>query len=290
MFAVIGATGNVGRSTLKTLRAASAPVRAIVREAAKGHGLREVGCEVAIADVQDPAALAAAIAGTYAVQVILPLRLNVNDPAADMRVSVKCIVQALLKARPHRILLISDYGAHVNYNIGMPSVFHECEAGIRSIDADLIILRSAEHMHNWTRSFPSAFMSGILPSLQDPVDMVQPTIAAADLGLISAELLLQPERGKTLRIIHAEGPCRYSAVDVATALTELSGKTVQAKAVPRELWKHAFGQMPGGLAELLFKANDAKNKGGLVDVEPGFTEVRRGPTVLIDALRPLVLV
>ncbi len=46
--------------------------------------------------------------------------------------------------------------------------------------------------------------------------------------------------------------------------------------------------MPASLAELLIKVNDAKNRGGLVDVETDAGEVRYGATTLIDALRPLV--
>jgi NAD(P)H dehydrogenase (quinone) len=46
--------------------------------------------------------------------------------------------------------------------------------------------------------------------------------------------------------------------------------------------------MPASLADLLIKANDAKNKGGLVDIEPMVGEVIYGATELIDGLRPFV--
>ena len=46
--------------------------------------------------------------------------------------------------------------------------------------------------------------------------------------------------------------------------------------------------MSPSLAELLIKANDAQNQGGLVDIEQD-GEVRHGTTRLIDALRPLFL-
>lgn len=45
--------------------------------------------------------------------------------------------------------------------------------------------------------------------------------------------------------------------------------------------------MPASLADLLIKTNDAKNRGGLIDVEPK-GEVRYGTTELIDALRLLL--
>jgi hypothetical protein len=46
--------------------------------------------------------------------------------------------------------------------------------------------------------------------------------------------------------------------------------------------------MPPTLADLLIKANDAKNKGGLVDVEKSVGEVIYGKTELADVLRPLL--
>ena len=45
--------------------------------------------------------------------------------------------------------------------------------------------------------------------------------------------------------------------------------------------------MPASLADLLIGTNDAKNEGGLVDVEAD-GEVRYGTTDLIDALRSLM--
>jgi NAD(P)H dehydrogenase (quinone) len=289
MFAIIGAAGNVGASTAAALRKAGAPVRAILRDAAKAARLEGIGCEVALADLQDAAALAAAIAGADAVQIIAPVSPRAKDPAADLRRSIASVVEAVAKARPRRVLAISDYGAHVADDIGMPSLFRDFEARLRRLDADVVVLRSAEHMHNWMRAIPAALASGVLTTFQDPVERTQPTIAAHDLGCIAAELLMAPNAGKALRVVHAEGPRRYSAADVAAALSAFSGQAIAAQAVPQSQWKQAFERtMPASLAELLIKANDAKNKGGLVDIEPDVGEVRYGATTLIEALRPLV--
>ena len=288
MFAIIGAAGNVGYSTSSALRQAGVPVRAILRDAAKAARLSEIGCEIGMADLQDTGSLAQAIGNADAVQIIAPPSPQAKDPAEDLRRSIESLVAALAQARPKRVLAISDYGAHVADDIGMPSIFHDFEARLRRLGGHKLILRSAEHMHNWGRVIPTALASGTLPSLQDPIDMAQPTISAQDLGFISAKLLLRPDSGNDVDVIHAEGPRRYSASDVATSLSQLSGRTVHAQAVPRSQWKEVFGRMPASLADLLIKANDAKNKGGLVDVEPNAGEVIYGTTELIDALRPLL--
>ncbi len=289
MFAIVGATGNVGYSTSSALLRAGAPVRAILRDPTKAARLSGLGCQIATADLQDATALAKAIGDADTVQIIVPVSPRATDPADDLRRSIESLFQALAQARPRRVLAISDYGAHVAHDIGMPSVFRGLEARLAQLETQLIVLRSAEHMHNWGRVIPTAVASGILPTFQNPVDMAQPTISAPDLGLIAADLLLGPESGKGLEVIHAEGPRRYSASDVAAAVSQLSGRAVHARAVPRSQWQQTFERtMPASLANLLIKANDAKNKGGVVEIAPDAGEVRYGTTSLIDALRPLV--
>jgi len=290
MFTIIGAAGNVGYSTSSALRRAGMPVRAILRDRTKAARLSDIGCEIITADLHDAAALAKAIDGANAVQIIMPVSPRAKDPADGLRRSIESLFEAMAQARPKRVLAISDYGAHVADDIGMPSMFRDLEVRLAQLETQLLVLRSAEHMHNWARVIPMAVASGILPTFQDPVDMAQPTISAHDLGLIAADLLLRPESGKELEVIHAEGPHRYSANDVAAVVSQLSSRVVRARAVPRSQWQATFERtMPPSLANLLIKANDAKNKGGLVEISPNAGDVRYGPTSLIDALRPLVL-
>lgn len=289
MFAIVGAAGKVGYATASALCKAGKPVRAILRDAAKAPRLEEIGCEVVLADLRDSRALARAIGSADVVQVILPPSPQADDPAGEMRRAIESLAGALEEACPKRVLAISDYGAHVAHDIGMPTMCRFFEERLSQVPGHKLFLRSAEHMQGWVHAIPVAVASGTLPTFHDPVDILLPTISAPDLGLIAADLLLRPAGEQNPEIIHAEGPRRYSAVDVATALSELSGRTIDVKAVARSQWKEAFEQgMSASLAELLIKANDAQNKGGLVDIEPHAGEVRYGSTKLIDALRPLV--
>jgi len=60
MIAVTGITGKIGSQLARTLLAANKPVRAVVRNLLKGRAWEMEGCEVAQADINDSAALAAA--------------------------------------------------------------------------------------------------------------------------------------------------------------------------------------------------------------------------------------
>ncbi|KAL6788830.1 hypothetical protein J3E68DRAFT_415763 [Trichoderma sp. SZMC 28012] len=289
MFAIVGAAGKVGYATSLALRDAGMPVKAILRDESKARRLTEIGCEIAIADLLDSKALAKAIGDAHTVQIILPPSPRAKDPAEEMRRGIESLASALEEARPKRVLAISDYGAHITNDIGMPTLCRTFEERLSKLDCHKVFLRSAEHMQGWGRAIPRAIESGTLPSFHDPLDMEFPTVSAPDVGVIAADVLLRPASDKIVEIVHAEGPRRYSANDVAVVLSQLLGRTINAEAVPRSQWKGAFESvMSPSLAELLIKANDAQNEGGLVDVEPDAKEVRYGTTELLDALRPFV--
>jgi NAD(P)H dehydrogenase (quinone) len=289
LYTILGAGGKVGSSTASALRKAGMPVRAVLRDKTRSAWLSSIGCEIATADFHDVDSLVRVFQETDTVQVILPLNMKANDPAADMRHAVDCLVNALETSATKRVLLISDYGAHVVDDIGMPSIFHMFEERLSRLSGHKIFLRSAEHMENWARAIPPILASGTLSSFHSPVNRALPMISAHDVGLISADLLMQPTTGNHIQIIHAEGPCRYSDKDVAATLSGLLARTIVTAQAERSQWEEIFGKIvPPSLAQLLIKTNDAHNTGGLIDVQPGSTGIRRGNTELEDVLQALL--
>ncbi|EXL65228.1 hypothetical protein FOPG_18540 [Fusarium oxysporum f. sp. conglutinans race 2 54008] len=277
MFAIFGATGKVGYATAAALRQAGMQVWAIVRNESKAEPLREMGCEMQ--------SLTASFRNADVVQIILPPTMDAADPAEGMRKGINNLANALEETRPIRVLAISDYGAHVEGDIGMPTVCRGLEKRLARIGGHKIFLRSAEHMQGWERVIPAVKESGTLPTFHSPVDKLFPTISAPDLGPIAARLLLRPLGRSGVDVVHAEGPQRFCAADVANALGEHLGRSIQTNIIPRELWDDVFRRvMKPSMAELLIKANDAQNQGGLVDIEPGSDEAYFGTTTLFDAL------
>lgn len=282
MYAILGAAGKVGYSTSSTLRHAGVPVRAVLRDTAKSSRLYELGCDIAVANLQDPDALAQAIVGVAAVQVICPPLPQVPDTADDMVRSIGSIMEALDKARPDLVLAISDYGAHVRDDIGMPTMFRYFEERLAELPMRKIFLRSAEHMEGWAALLPVAGANGTLPTFHHPDEREFPTVSARDVGEIAADLLLRPDVETNHRIVHVEGPRRYSAADVAEAFTHLLGRSVTAEAVPRGEWLATFGRVVSpSAAELLVKLYDAHNRGGLVDVERSLFNRRQNRTAAL---------
>jgi uncharacterized protein YbjT (DUF2867 family) len=67
MHAIMGITGQIGGVVARALLASEQPVRAVVRDAAKGQAWSERGCEVALATIDDAISLAAAFRGAESV-------------------------------------------------------------------------------------------------------------------------------------------------------------------------------------------------------------------------------
>ena len=127
MYAIIGAGGKVGYATSKALRQANVPVRAILRSFAKAAQLQQIGCEVAVADLLDANSLAKAMQKAEAVQVIIPPSPQSKDGEQEMKDIIENVVTALVQTKPKKILAVSDYGSHVQSDIGMPTLFRGLE-------------------------------------------------------------------------------------------------------------------------------------------------------------------
>jgi NAD(P)H dehydrogenase (quinone) len=290
MFVILGATGKVGRATITALRKAGAPVRAVVRDRAKAQPLAELGCEIAMADMLDASAVARAIEGASAVQMICPVNPKGADAAADMQRAIESVGEALQTVPPPVVLAISDYGAEVESGTGVTWLFHVLEERLRRLSSRLIFLRSAEHMQNWARMMPVVIKTGSVPCMHHPLTKLFPTVSTSDVGAIAAELLLSPAAAAdSPRIVHVEGPRRYTSLDVAEAMSSLFGRKISAHELPRTEWESTL--LRAGPSEsyvrLIAELFDAHNA-GRIDAEPGVGEIRRGPTELVEALKPLV--
>jgi NAD(P)H dehydrogenase (quinone) len=289
-YTIFGATGKVGRATARALRDQGRPVRAIVRDERRGRELVEWGCGLAVADVRDPATIARAVDGADAVQVICPIVPTALDAPAELRGVVDAFAEALISAPPPTVLAISDYGAELDSGTGITLTFHHLEQRLRELPSDVTFLRSAEHMQNWRRQVPAAVESGVLGSLHQPLTKRFPTVSAPDLGAVAAELLTdEAPRSPLPRIVYLEGPQRYTALDVAATLSELAGRSIVARELPRSDWVAALqrGGVGVSYAELVAELFDAHNA-GRIDAQHGAGEVRHATTGLRAALSELL--
>ncbi|MDN7425882.1 NAD(P)H-binding protein [Burkholderia sp. AU45388] len=290
MFVIFGASGNVGLSTVTALRNAGHSVRAVLRDARHRERFVQLGCDVAIAGLADANAIAAAIDGAQAVQLLCPAPAVDPDPAATMTRTIDAATAALAANPPPALLALSDYGAELEGNTGITRLFRDFEARLKTIPTQLTLLRSAEHLQNWARALPVALGTGVLPSFHHPVGKVFPTVWAPDVGVVAARLLLDaPEGGSGPRIVSVEGPRRVSVTAIADTLGAVARRAIVAHALPRDTWSATL--LRAGLSErhaqLIVDLYDVHNA-GRIDVEADVSERVYGTTTLEEALAVLV--
>ncbi|CAG4893215.1 NmrA family NAD(P)-binding protein [Paraburkholderia gardini] len=289
MFVIFGATGHAGRLTATRLREAGLPVRAVVRRADQAKELKATGCEIAFADLMDLASVTKAIEGAQAVQMICPVPSGHADPEHAMHTMIDVAAQALRANPPQHVLAISDYGAELDMNTGITRLFHYLERQLSASVPRLTLLRSAEHMQNWSRAIPVALATGMLPGLHHPLTKRFPSVAAQDVGALAATLLREGPPVTATRIVSIEAMVRVSPMDVARVIQQEAGREIVARELPRNQWFSVLTR--GGLsakhANLIVDLYDAHNAGH-IDIEANVTGRRFGTTALADVLAPLV--
>lgn len=285
---VFGATGRVGSRAAAELLRRRLPVRAVSRDLMRGRMLAPAGCEVVTADLRDGMGVRIAIEGAAGVFIVCPIGVAAENPIVEARRIIDAVAWALDSARPPAVVVLSEYGAHHRSGTGLPLLFHWLESRLRTIPAPMTFLRSAEHMQEWERYWLLASRTRVLPCMLAPLTRPFAVVSADDVGIEAATLLAEgdashPTEGP--RVVHVEGPCRYSALDVAATFSALVSRPVLARELPRDAW-HAQFLATGhadGYARLAAELADARNA-GRIDAETGVGELRRGHTTLSEAL------
>jgi len=286
MYVIAGVSGNTGSVAADTLLAAKQPVRVIVRDAAKGEPWAAKGAQVAVASLDDRAALARALTGATGAYLLLPPNaFGETDLAAKRKQLAASIIGAVADARPGHVVLLSSIGAHLPSGTGPIQYLRPLEQGLRESGVPSTFLRAGFFQENWLGSAPGAIESGTLYyGLQS--DLKLPQVATPDIGRTAAKLLLEgPPRGA--RIVQLAGPAELTLTEVAGVLGKIAGKSIAAVTVPRQATIGAFTGMGASqvVAEGYADMIDTFNAGRLV-WEDG--EVVRGTVTLEQRLRELL--
>jgi uncharacterized protein YbjT (DUF2867 family) len=282
MFAVMGVTGKVGGAVVRHLRAASAPVRAIVRDQAKGTVWAEAGCEVAIATLDDEQSLAMAFAGARGVFAMLPPQF---DPAPDFpvaRAMIATLRSALAAAHPERLVVLSTIGADAS----QPNLLNQLgllEAALTDLPCRATFLRAAWFMDNAAGDLTDA-RRGVIRSHLQPTDRAIAMIASRDVGQCAADLLLADEAPG---IVELEAKDRISPDRIAAAYAKALGHDVRAVAVPRDAWEAEFRAT--GMTNPLPRMQmiDGFNQGWIDFADHG-AHARKGMTTIDQVIADIV--
>lgn len=237
MYAITGITGQVGGALAEALFTAGKPFRAVVRDAAKGEALATRGADVAFAGIDDTAALTKAFEGTEAVFILLPPIFDPPSGFPEADRSIVSIRDALLAARPGRVVVLSTIGAQATTE-NLLSRLGILENELRRLPMPVAFLRAGWFMENAQWDVASARDQGIVDSFLTPLDQSFAMVATRDVGERAAALL--QERWDGVRVVELEGPVRSSPNELAAAFAEALGRPVQARVVARDSWEERF--------------------------------------------------
>jgi uncharacterized protein YbjT (DUF2867 family) len=286
MYVIAGVSGNTGSVAAATLLADKQPVRVIVRDPAKGEPWKARGAEVAVASLDDRAALARALAGAKGAYLILPpTQWTETDIPGGRRRLTDALIGAVTDARPGHVVLLSSIGANHPSGTGPIQHLHPIEEGLRASGVPSTLLRAGFFMENWAGMARGAIESGTLYYGMRS-DAKLPQVATPDIGRTAARLLVEgPPRG--VRVVQLAGPADLTLQETADVLGKIAGKPIAAVTVPRQATVDAFTGMGASrdIAEMYAELTVAFNDGLLV--WEGHDLVR-GSVTLEERLRELL--
>lgn len=283
MFAITGITGRVGGGVARELLDAGLPVRAVVRNPAKGAEWVARGCEVAIAELNDVDALTPAFAGTEGVFVLVPPNFDPAPGFPETGSIVAAVKSALAKARPAKVVCLSTIGGQATQT-NLLTQLHFAEQHLGAMAIPICFLRPAWFLENAAWDIQPARENGAFPSFLQPIDRRIPMVAVGDVCRIAAQLLRERWPGK--RVVGLEGPRRVSPSDIALILSQLLGRTVRAEPVLRDTWVSLFTSQgmkhPMPRVQMLDGFNE-----GWIDFEYGESNSTKGTINVETVLRAL---
>jgi uncharacterized protein YbjT (DUF2867 family) len=284
MYAITGITGKVGGEVARTLLQAGCALRAVVRDARKGAVWADLGCDVAVSDMSDVAALTAAFSGVRGVFVLLPPAFDPLPGFPQARATIAALRQALENAHPARVVCISTIGAQAKRE-NLLTQLSIMEQAFGDLPMPITFLRPAWFMENCSLDVAAARDKSVISSFLQPLDKPVPMVATADVGRVAAELLQENWAGR--RVVELEGPARVSPNEIAATFAQILGHPVRAEAVPRQTWQQLFQSQGMNHPEPRMQMLEGFNQ-GWIEFEHSESKRRKGQIGLKEVLKKLV--
>ncbi len=220
--AVTGATGQLGRLVIKSLkaRAPSTDIVALARNTAKAADL---GVLVREADYAQPETLERALEGIDT--LLLISSSEVGQRAAQHR----NVIEAARKAGVGRIVYTSLLHADTN-PLDLAVEHRQTEADLKASGIPFTILRNGWYTENYTASVPGALAGGAFIGSAGEGRIASAT--RADYAEAAAVIILgEGHDGKTYELAGDEA---YTLTDLAAEISRQSGREIPYKNLPEK--------------------------------------------------------
>jgi uncharacterized protein YbjT (DUF2867 family) len=191
MYAIIGASGNIGSRTADILLARGEKVRVIGRKAAGLQRFVDKGAEAAVGDLKDSAFVTRAFAGATAVFAMIPPELNARDYRAYQNEIGANIATGIKNAGVGYVVNLSSQGAELAEGTGPIKGLHDQEERLNRLEGvNILHLRPTYFMENLLMNIPLINRKGIAGSAERG-DRDFAMIATRDIAAHVAERLVR---------------------------------------------------------------------------------------------------
>ena len=286
MFVIAGVTGNTGSIVANKLLDEGKQVRVIARDPKKVEALKARGAEVVSADLEDPQALAQALAGAEGAYLLSPPDASSEQFLAARRRLLDAVAQAVVAARVPHTVFLSSIGAQHERGTGIIESLHYAEKVLAATGLPVTFVRAGYFVENWAGVLQVVKKDGVLPTFITD-KLAVPHVSTRDIGLVAAQALLDGPSG--VRVIELGGPRDASAADVAEVLSRLLGRPVTVAQAPLAAAVPTFTSF-GASADVasLFRDMYEGINNGTVAWQGQPAVLVRGKQTLEETLRPLV--
>jgi NAD(P)H dehydrogenase (quinone) len=261
MYAVVGATGNTGRAIVKELEGLGERPVSVVRNADKAREVLGAGAKIAIAELDDRAGMAAALAGAKRVFVVT----GHNPSSAAQQINV---IEAAKIAGAEYVVKISGGRAVVGANVESINgrAHYQIEEHLKSCGLQWCILSPGLFMQNMLGQAANIKQGGKIAQPW-PKDLSVALIDVRDTGALGARVLRDP--GKHAGKIYSFTGASTTYGDFANVIAEVLGKPIayaaltlkqaeqgmKARGLPDWLIAHALAMARAGAAGAFSKEN-----------------------------------
>lgn len=259
MYAITGASGQLGRLVIQQLIARGVPagqIVALVRTPAKAADLAALGVQLRTADYSQPATLGPALAGVQ--RLLLVSSSEVGQRTAQHQAVIDAARAAGVGFVAYTSLLRAD-----TTPLALGSEHTATEAALRASGLPHAVLRHGWYTENYLASVPPALQHGAFIGAAGEGRIASAT--RLDYAEADAAVLLDPPASGT--VLELAGDEAYTLAGFAAELGRQSGREIPYVNLPTAEFEAALAGagLPGPLAALLADSDAGAAQGGLFD-------------------------
>ena len=276
MYAVTGATGQLGQHVIAKLSKLTSPsnIVAAVRDPAKAAHFKAQGIAVREADYDKPETLKAAFEGVDRL-------LLISSSAVGSRAHQHEAVIAAAKGAGVEVLLYTSLLHADRSAIGLAEEHRQTEAALKASGLKTVILRNGWYSENYLNGLTAALDRGVLFGSAGEGRIA--SAARADFASAAAVVLASDRADGVLELA---GDVAWTLTDLAAVMAECSGATVVYKDIPEAAYREALinAGLPSHVAEIVANADAAAAKGALFDDSHTLSTLIGRPTLTMTQL------